>query len=479
MKIENQNNNFIKLKKILLFAVLIACCIKANAQCTASFTYTVNPANNGEATFTNTSTTDSTMRYYWDFGDGTFGYDVLPFIHTFNGTKTFNVCLTINDSIGRIDSTLGCYKRHCDTIHIINTSATCNARFSAYNSSANDSLGGVYFTNYSSGTITNYLWDFGDGTSSTLANPPVHNYLNGGSRVICLNTTNPGTLCNSSFCDTIFTSSCKASFTYSFDTISNSYSFSGSSTGASSSYSWNFGDGITSSLQNPNHLFAHNGGYQVCLTVTSLTDSTCSNTRCQYVNMTQMCDASFHISRGDSTNLLIYVAYVNYDNGNSTYLWDLGDGTTSTLKYPTHNYAGSGPYRLCLTVTGSNSCTDTYCDSLYAGRSSGGLNFTVIVNPNISTTMVHTNNIEYSSLLNYPNPFSKTTNIVYSIKENTAIELSVIDMLGQQIAMIDKGNKTGGNHTIQWNAENIAPGIYLLQLKVNDELSTKKLIITQ
>jgi uncharacterized repeat protein (TIGR01451 family) len=79
----------------------------------------------------------------------------------------------------------------------------------------------------------------------------------------------------------------------------------------------------------------------------------------------------------------------------------------------------------------------------------------------------------------YPNPFSSITTIAYSVKQDATVELNVINLLGQQIALIDGGNKTSGNHSIQWNAENIAPGIYVLVLKVNDQVSTKKLIVTQ
>jgi PKD repeat protein len=475
MKIKKQKNNFIKLTNVLLIAALINIGLKANAQCSASFTYTVNPANNGEATFTNTSTIDPGLRYVWDFNDGTFDYVANPPTHVFNGIGTYRVCLSVHDTISPVDSTSGCYKTYCDTIHIINTTATCKAYF--YVNS--DSVNGNSIINMSSGTISNYLWDFGDGTTSTLANPGSHSYPQGGSNIICLTTSNPATLCNSTFCDTIFTSSCKSSFTYISDTANNSCNFNGSSTGTSSSYFWDFGDGTTSTLQNPNHVFTSNGSYQVCLTTSSASDSTCNNTSCQYLYMNGLCDASFYIYRTDSTNLYGFKAYVNYDKGNSTYLWDLGDGTTSTSHYPTHNYAGSGPYKLCLTVTGPNSCTDTYCDSLFAGRSSAGITFTVVVKPTV-VTAIHENKMESnSSLLNYPNPFSRTTTIVYSIEKNATIELRVMDLLGQQIALVDSGNKTSGNHTIQWNAENIIPGIYLLQLKVNNEVTTKKLIISQ
>ena len=51
-------------------------------------------------------------------------------------------------------------------------------------------------------------------------------------------------------------------------------------------------------------------------------------------------------------------------NGPLTYLWDFGDGETSTEAQPVHTYAGNGPYWLCVTVDDGFGCTDTYCDSV-------------------------------------------------------------------------------------------------------------------
>nr|MBA3705026.1 T9SS type A sorting domain-containing protein [Bacteroidota bacterium] len=84
-----------------------------------------------------------------------------------------------------------------------------------------------------------------------------------------------------------------------------------------------------------------------------------------------------------------------------------------------------------------------------------------------------------SDLACYPNPFSQTTTITYSINRNTVVELSVLDLLGKKIGVVDTGNKTKGNHISKWGAENIAPGIYFLQLKENNNVSTKKIIISR
>jgi PKD repeat protein len=178
----------------------------------------------------------------------------------------------------------------------------------------------------------------------------------------------------------------------------------------------------------------------------------------------------------DSTNTSSFFLYLSSNNNYLTYSWNFGDGSTSNLQYPTHTYAGSGPYQICLAVSNANGCTNTYCDSVYAGRASGGITITVI---NPAMAGVTDNNTIINSLENYPNPFSNTTTIAYSIKQDASIELNILDLLGNKIAVIESGKKASGTYQTEWNASNISAGIYLLQLKVNNQISIKKLMITK
>jgi PKD repeat protein len=465
------------MKRILTIAfpmILGLSFTQLSAQCTAGFTFNVDPANNGDVTYTNTSSTGTGLFYSWNFGDGTYDNAVNPPSHNYPSGGTFNVCLTIYDSTGLADTSGmfgGCYNTFCSNITVINSSATCSAMFYAYSDTASS---GVYFSNTSSGFITDYLWDFGDGTTSTLANPGPHIYPGGGFYTVCLTTNNPATLCNSTYCDTVFYSSCTTTFTYTPDATGDGCTFNGSSTGTAITYSWNFGDGSSSTLQNPYHVFAANGSYNICLTASSSTDSTCNSMSCQYVTLTGICDANFSIIQ-DSFDLYNYFIY-NYSAGGtgSTYFWDFGDGGTSTLIYPTHTYTGSGPYLICLTVS-DGACSDTYCDSIYPGHSSS-TNTTVTV---LDPLGVNENANIINSLENYPNPFSSNTTISYSINKDASVELSILDLLGNKVAAIEAGNRSSGSYKVNWNSEGVADGMYLLQLKVNNMVSTKKLMINK
>jgi hypothetical protein len=70
------------------------------------------------------------------------------------------------------------------------------------------------------------------------------------------------------------------------------------------------------------------------------------------------------------------------------------------------------------------------------------------------------------SLENYPNPFSQSTTVKYSVSRDAFVELNVVDLLGNKIASLENSRKSSGNYSILWNAENISSGMYLLKIKV-------------
>jgi PKD repeat protein len=187
------------------------------------------------------------------------------------------------------------------------------------------------------------------------------------------------------------------------------------------------------------------------------------------------CDADFTIVQ-DSTNLFNYTVYNNSSSGGAySYLWDFGDSTTSTLQYPTHNYSWSGPFQLCVTVTDTSGCYDMHCDSLNAGHASVGLTLTVV--PPMITGVKEIKPV--NGLTFYPNPASSNTTISYNINEEAIVELSVFDLIGNSVMLIDKGSKQPGNHQLTWDANGLSSGMYLLQLRTGDQLTTKKIIITK
>ncbi len=84
---------------------------------------------------------------------------------------------------------------------------------------------------------------------------------------------------------------------------------------------------------------------------------------------------------------------------------------------------------------------------------------------------------EFALLQNYPNPFNPTTTINYELPEQTMVEISIFNALGERVAMLVNEIKDAGRHTVEFNASGYSSGIYFYQIKANDFVSVKKMIL--
>jgi len=295
--------------------------------------------------------------WLWNFGDGTSSTLQYP-QHTYTTPGTnYMVCLTIATS-------LGCSSTHCDTIHA-DTANTGNCQASFQYSVNNTD---VYFYGYSSSSGSSYLWNFGDSTTSTLQNP-IHTFSTNGTYSVCLTiTTNNG--CINTYCETIALGNpigCPATFYTYQDTANymNYYFYASNGLPSNETCSWYFGDGSSSTLVDPVHLFANMGSYSVCLTIyDSLSNILC--TYCDSVIVdsanTQGCQAYFNYSVSGND-----VTFYGYGSNISSYNWSFADGTGSSIQDPVHTYANTGSFYVCLTIACSNGTTNTYCDYVTVG----------------------------------------------------------------------------------------------------------------
>jgi PKD repeat protein len=235
----------------------------------------------------------------------------------------------------------------------------------------------VSFTNTSTGLPTSYSWNFGDGGTSTLTNP-THVFAENDTYNVCLTATNlygSNTACQNVIIDSYVAP--VADFSYSGEPT---VAFVDESLNSPTSWFWNFGDGGTSTLENPTHLYTYNGTFNVCMTATNATGS---NTSCQFVLIDYYLApvAAFTYS-GDPT-----VSFTDASlNSPTSWFWNFGDAGTSTLENPTHTYVSNGVYNVCLTATnatGSNtSCQLITIDSYLSPVSS----FTFSGDPTVSFT---------------------------------------------------------------------------------------------
>ncbi|HEV3484049.1 MAG TPA: PKD domain-containing protein, partial [Vicinamibacterales bacterium] len=153
-----------------------------------------------------------------------------------------------------------------NTVNITIT-AQLSANFSVSPSSGTANVTTFAFSDLSTGTVSSRTWNFGDGTSSSAANP-THVYTRAGTFTITLTVNGGGA--SSQFSRSVFVTAPLASaFSYSpaNPTTNDTISFSDESTGGVTSWFWVFGDGSTSSDQNPKKRYPIPGTYSVTLTV--------------------------------------------------------------------------------------------------------------------------------------------------------------------------------------------------------------------
>ncbi len=103
-----------------------------------------------------------------------------------------------------------------------------------------------------------------------------------------------------------------------------------------------------------------------------------------------------------------------------------------------------------------------------------------ISNPNINKLMVSENLIpdKYALEQNYPNPFNPSTTIEFSLPENVKnVTVSIYNVLGQKVAELVNGAMAAGSYQHQWNAKDLASGIYIYELRTEKFVSVKKMML--
>ncbi len=78
---------------------------------------------------------------------------------------------------------------------------------------------------------------------------------------------------------------------------------------------------------------------------------------------------------------------------------------------------------------------------------------------------------------NYPNPFSKTTNISFSIVKRSNVKIKIINTLGKTIEIILDETRAKGDHSFKWHSKRVSSGVYFLQIITNHGISTKKITV--
>jgi hypothetical protein len=86
---------------------------------------------------------------------------------------------------------------------------------------------------------------------------------------------------------------------------------------------------------------------------------------------------------------------------------------------------------------------------------------------------------EFALYQNYPNPFNPKTTIKFALASPVKVQLSIYNILGQRVAVLLNNEMTAGVHAINWNAENLAGGLYFYHLQAGEFSQTKKLTLVK
>ena len=87
--------------------------------------------------------------------------------------------------------------------------------------------------------------------------------------------------------------------------------------------------------------------------------------------------------------------------------------------------------------------------------------------------------LSFSLFPAFPNPFNSTTAIRYSLPSRSPVNLSVFDLTGRLVEVLDEGNRVHGVHTVPWNAEGLASGVYLIRCSSSDKVALTKVALVR
>lgn len=332
---------------------LILCCAQSLFAQTANFT-TNTTAGCSPLVVTFQNLSSGANSYRWDFGNGNGSLQANPSAIYLNpGVYTVRLIASNGTSSDTIIKT-----------QLITVFHDPDPAFSA-NSQGGCVPATISFSDNSTPgdtTIVSWLWDFGDGTTSTQQNPS-HVYTNPGVYDVTLlirdanGCTNELTIDDYANITPAPTAAYNASPRWSCEAPL-TVNFTNSSTGSGLTYAWDFGDSTSSSQQAPSHTYTAPGFYRVRLTVTDINGCTATLNRNNYIRIYDI-QADFTVS-DTSVCEGEYVTFTDQSGPDAvSWLWNFGDGNTSTVQNPAHAYAAAGDYTITLLATNTQGCSDT------------------------------------------------------------------------------------------------------------------------
>lgn len=385
------------------------------------------------------------------------------------------------------------------------TCATCTETTPAADFSGTPASGdaplAVNFTDASTNNPSSWSWTFGDGGSSSAQNPN-YTYNTAGTYTVTLTASNCAGSGVETKVDYITVNEPPCTATTPVAGFSGSptsgdapltVSFSDASTNAPDSWSWTFGDGGSSSAQNPSYQYTVAGTYTVTLTASNCAGSGVES-KVDYITVNQPPANSMHISdlvvvariRGPWLSGMATVTVVDqggqpvanatvsgfFDFPNTDTQSGLTDASGVTVIEGDRSRSSYSDN--CFEVTNITHASNTYnpaanfatkaCESGVVFNSGNG---------NGSAKLAE----GYGLDQNYPNPFNPTTDIAFTLPAASYISIEVYNVTGQKVATIAEGQYGAGEHTVMWDASSNSSGVYFYRLTTSQFVQTRKMLL--
>jgi len=389
----------------------------------------------------NNLSSDNVDSYFWEVTGPTPATSSIEnpvFVFTMAGA--YSVSLTVTNEIGEDTQT------QTDFI-IVNDIPVANFSSSIFGNTAN------FFDN--SQYAETYLWNFGDNTTSNEQNPS-HEYAEEGFYTVTLTVTNEcgettwteGVTAGAMMPMTDFSADIEE------DCVPFVVQFTDNSSNDPTSWNWTFEGGTpaTSTDQNPVVTFETSGEYDVTLAAANEIGSN-NLLRSEFINALDGPAASF-----SWTNSGLNISFSNTSVDGINYMWNFGDGFSTTSVSPSHLYEAEGIYTVTLTV--ENECgTSVFTDEIDL-RSTG------------------IGELDFLSEFNlYPNPNNGQFTLVLNGEGlgSDVLEIRLINVIGQVMNQ-EKVNFTG-NLERTYDHRNLVAGMYFVELRAGDKNVYQKLVI--
>lgn len=460
--------------------------------------------------------------YSWTSNPAGFTSNVNNPLVAPSSTTTYTVVQTIDSTGCSATNDVTLSVNPSPNAELVGDTSICNGDSETFSVTANS--GNTYNWNYGNGTAT-----AGGGTTDNSITIEFNNSGTASVQVIEINTF--GCPDTAAF-EFNVNDNPVAEFSYDNNCAGKDIRFIDESTGNDTRL-WDFGDGNSKLARRPTNKYVTSGSYTVSLTATS--DNGCFDVETKTINIEDAPDAGFIIDENACQNETLDIN--NTSTGSGTYLWDFGDGNTSSNQTPTHAIATAGNYTVKL-IMDNNGCKDSLSSDITVNPSpESGFSLTVDGDEvNVSATNTDgdtyewdfgdgnlatgtTANHEYditegwikvtltvtsaagctsstvdsayidvssigelpsyaSQLSVYPNPCYGKAVVEVDLDKTSNVSIVLFDLTGKEISQFYNGELIPGDNKVEISnlSQKLQTGTYLLRINFDNEATVAKMI---